>query len=63
MILIDDDMRASYQRSDFAKLERGKFFDEASMGMVLVPIATESMPSDVYADSVPAKRKSPKLGG
>lgn len=26
------DMRAEYKRSDFAKLERGKFFKEASKG-------------------------------
>lgn len=26
------EMRAEYKRSDFAKLERGKFFEEASKG-------------------------------
>jgi len=28
----DTEMRAEYKRSDFAKLERGRFFKEASKG-------------------------------
>jgi len=28
----DSEMRAEYKRSDFAKLERGKFFQEAAKG-------------------------------
>ena len=28
----ENEMRAEYKRSDFAKLERGKFFKEASKG-------------------------------
>jgi len=29
---VDSEMRAEYQRTDFAKLERGKFFKEAAKG-------------------------------
>ena len=35
---IDDDMRPEYKRSDFPKLERGKFFKEASKGTSVVLI-------------------------
>ena len=29
---VDDEMRAEYKRSDFGKLERGKFFKEVAKG-------------------------------
>ena len=34
----DTEMRAEYERSDFAKLERGKFFKEASKGTAVALI-------------------------
>ena len=33
---VDDDMRAEYKRSDFPKLERGKFYKEAAKGTTVV---------------------------
>ena len=37
----DTEMRAKYKRSDFIKLERGKFFKEASKGTSVALIAPE----------------------
>ncbi len=34
----ETEMRAEYKRSDFVKLERGKFFKEASKGTSVVLI-------------------------
>jgi len=34
----ETEMRAAYKRSDFAKLERGKFFAEASKGTAVALI-------------------------
>jgi hypothetical protein len=37
----EDDMRPEYKRSDFKKLERGKFFTEAEAGMSVVLLEPE----------------------
>lgn len=33
---VEDEMRAEYKRSDFGKLERGKFFEEVAKGTSVV---------------------------
>ena len=33
---VHDDIRVEYKRSDFAKLERGKFYKEAAKGTTVV---------------------------
>jgi hypothetical protein len=33
---VEDEMRAEYKRSDFGKLERGKFFKEVAKGTSVV---------------------------
>jgi hypothetical protein len=35
---VEDDMRAEYKRSDFGKLERGKFFQEVAKGTTVALI-------------------------
>ena len=35
---IEEDMRAEYKRSDFGKLERGKFFQEVAEGTTVALI-------------------------
>ena len=43
-----DEMRASYKRADFVKLERGKFFAEASRGTsvaLLEPSVAKAFPT------------------
>jgi hypothetical protein len=45
---VEDDMRAEYKRSDFAKLERGKFYKEAVKGTAVVlldPALAKAFPS------------------
>lgn len=45
---VEDDMRAEYKRSDFAKLERGKFYKEAVRGTAVVlldPALAKAFPS------------------
>lgn len=37
----EDDMRPEYKRSDFTKLERGKFFTEAEAGMSVALLEPE----------------------
>lgn len=37
----ETEMRAKYKRADFAKLERDKFFKEASKGTAVALIAPE----------------------
>lgn len=44
----DTDMRPEYKRSDFAKLERGKFFAEVAKGSsvaILNPAIAKAFPS------------------
>lgn len=44
----EDDMRAEYKRSDFAKLERGKFYKEVVKGTAVVlldPALAKAFPS------------------
>ena len=44
----ETDMRAEYKRSDFAKLERGKFFAEVAKGSsvaILNPTIAKAFPS------------------
>lgn len=44
----EDKMRAEYKRSDFAKLERGKFYKEAVKGTTVVlldPALAKAFPS------------------
>ncbi len=36
------EMRAEYKRSDFAKLERGKFYAEVSKGTTVVLLSAEN---------------------
>jgi hypothetical protein len=36
------DMRSEYNRSDFAKLERGKFYDEVAKGTTVVLLSPEN---------------------
>ena len=33
---VEEDMRSEYKRSDFSKLERGKFFKEAAKGTCVI---------------------------
>ena len=43
-----DDMRAEYKRSDFAKLERGKFYAEVAKGttvVILSPSVAKAFPT------------------
>lgn len=45
---VEDDMRVEYKRSDFAKLERGKFYKEAVKGTAVVlldPALAKAFPS------------------
>jgi hypothetical protein len=35
---VEDEMRAEYKRSDFGKLERGKFFQEVAKGTTVALI-------------------------
>jgi len=45
---VEDDMRAEYKRSDFAKLERGKFYKEVVKGTAVVlldPALAKAFPS------------------
>lgn len=45
---VEPDMRAQYKRSDFAKLERGKFHKEAARGtsvVLLEPKLAKAFPS------------------
>ncbi len=45
---VKDDMRADYQRSDFSKLERGKFYAEVAKGatvVVLSPSIAKAFPT------------------
>lgn len=44
----ETDMRPEYKRSDFAKLERGKFFTEVAKGSsvaILNPVIAKAFPS------------------
>jgi hypothetical protein len=51
-----DEMRAEYKRSDFTKLERGKFFKEAAKGTAVVlldPAVARAFPtSDAVNDAL-----------
>jgi hypothetical protein len=38
----NDDLRALYQRADFVKFERGKFYEEVANGASVLPDDTES---------------------
>ena len=43
-----DEIRSQYKRSDFAKLERGKFYPEAAKGtsvVLLEPAITKAFPT------------------
>ena len=43
-----DEMRAEYKRSDFAKLERGKFYEEVAKGttmVILSPSVAKAFPT------------------
>ncbi len=45
---VEDEMRAEYKRSDFAKLERGKFYKEVVKGTAVVlldPALAKAFPS------------------
>lgn len=45
---VEDDMRAEYKRSDFARLERGKFYKEVVKGTAVVlldPALAKAFPS------------------
>jgi len=45
---VKDEMRAEYKRSDFAKLERGKFYAEAVKGtsvVLLEPAIAKAFPT------------------
>ncbi len=45
---VEDDMRTEYKRSDFAKLERGKFYKEVVKGTAVVlldPALAKAFPS------------------
>jgi hypothetical protein len=49
-----DEMRAEYQRSDFTKLERGKFFKEAAKGTTVVlldPAVAKAFPTSEAVNS------------
>ena len=37
-----DEMRPEYKRSDFAKLERGKFYAEVTKGTIIVLLSPEN---------------------
>ena len=37
-----DEMRSEYKRSDFAKLERGKFYAEVAKGTTVVLLSAEN---------------------
>lgn len=44
----EDEMRAEYKRSDFAKLERGKYYKEVAKGTTVVlldPILAKAFPT------------------
>ena len=44
----EDEMRAEYKKSDFAKLERGKFYEEAARGTsvaLLEPAIAKAFPT------------------
>lgn len=44
----DREMRAEYKRSDFARLERGKFFKEAAKGTsvaLIEPVLAKAFPT------------------
>lgn len=48
MKMVEDKMRDEYKRSDFAKLERGKFFNEVAKGtsvVLLDPKLAKSFPT------------------
>ena len=51
-------MRAEYKRSDFAQLERGKFFKEASKGTSVALIAAETVGIAGHASKPDRKRKA-----
>ena len=49
----DDEMRAEYKRSDFKKLERGKFYDKVitrSNVVVLEPKVAKAFPSSAIVN-------------
>ena len=51
-------MRAEYKRGDFAQLERGKFFKEASKSVSVVLIAAETVGIAGHASKPARKRKA-----
>ena len=44
-----DEMRAEYKRSDFAELERGKFFGEVEKGTTLVVLSPSARAKEARA--------------
>ena len=56
------EMRAEYKRSDFAKLERGKFYAEVSKGTTVVLLSAENakaFPSSQAVNDALAKLRAP----
>lgn len=56
------EMRSEYKRSDFAKLERGEFYAEASKGTTVVLLSAENaraFPSSQAVNDALAKLPAP----
>jgi hypothetical protein len=49
---VKDTIRKEYQRSDFTKIERGKFYKEASKGTVVALISPEIAKSFPSSEAV-----------
>ena len=47
-----DDLRALYKRSDFVKLDRGKFYEDVANGASVVPHDLELTKSSPISDPV-----------
>lgn len=64
-----DEMRAEYKRSDFPKLERGKFYAEATAGtyvVILDPVIAKAFPTskavnDALAGLLASTVKKPRV--
>lgn len=56
------EMRSEYKRSDFAKLERGKFYAEVSKGTTVVLLSAENakaFPSSQAVNDALSKLRAP----
>ena len=52
MKIVESEMRAQYQRSDFSKLERGKFFKAASKGTSVALIESKLAKAFLTSETV-----------